>query len=40
MNINLDYYEFLSYNKISCRDNLWKLLNIKDKTELNILTND
>ena len=37
ININLDYYEKISYNKISKCDKLWKLFTIKEKNELSSL---
>ena len=40
ININLDYYDKIMYNKVSKSDKLWKLLTIKDKKELEFLTNN
>lgn len=38
ININLDYYEKIEYNKINKSDKLWKLFTIKNKEELNLFT--
>ena len=38
ININLDYYEKIEYNKINKSDKLWKLFTIKNKQELNLFT--
>jgi len=38
INVNLDYYKNLCYDKVDIRDKLYKLLTIKDKKELNYLT--
>lgn len=38
INVNLDYYEKIEYNKISESDKLWKLLTINNKKELNLFT--
>lgn len=40
ININLDYYDKIMYNKVNKSDKLWKLLTIKDKNELEFLTNN
>lgn len=38
ININLDYYEKIEYNKVSESDKLWKLLTITKKEELKLFT--
>ena len=38
INVNLDYYEKIEYNKVSESDKLWKLLTITNKKELQLFT--
>ena len=37
INVNLDYYSSLCYDKVDVKDKLYKLLTVKNKKELNYL---